>query len=214
MRIDIITIFPQIFDSYFSESILKIAQEKNLIEIHSHNLRSYTESKHNKVDDIIFGGGAGMLMSPQPLFDCIEEIKKTNKGPVIYFTPQGKKLTQAKVERYSKLESCIIICGRYEGIDYRVREQLVDIELSLGDYVLTGGELAAMTFIDATVRLIPGVLGKEDSHIEDSFSKAFNRKKEYPQYTRPANFRGLSVPEVLLSGNHKKIAEWRKNNLK
>ncbi len=215
MRFDILTIFPEIFDSYFSESIIKRARENKLIEIHVHNIRDFTKNKHKKVDDIPFGGGAGMVMTPQPLFDAITHVKKSNKGPVIFFTPQGKRFTQSKAENYSKkLDQVILVCGRYEGIDQRIRDLLIDEEICIGEYVLTGGELPAMIFIDATSRLLPGVLGKEESHQKDSFSKALDRKKEYPHYTRPENFKGISVPEVLLSGNHKKIEQWRKNNLK
>lgn len=214
MKFDILTIFPQIFSSYFNESILKIAQEKKLIEINSHDIRKFTKNKHKKVDDVPFGGGAGMLMTPQPLYDSISEIKKTNSGPVVFFTPQGKKLTQNKVEKFSKETELILLCGRYEGIDQRIRDSLVDEEISIGDYVLTGGELPAMILVDSITRLIPGVLGKDQSHLNDSFSKNFQRKKEYPQYTRPANFKNMQVPDILTSGNHKLIEEWRKSNLK
>lgn len=214
MRFDIITIFPEIFASYFQESILSRAQEKGLIEIHTHNLRDYTDDKHKKVDDIPFGGGAGMVMTPQPLFDCIEAVKKLNKGPVIFLTPQGKTWTQSKAEKFAANSDIILLCGRYEGIDQRVRDQLVDQEISIGNFVLTGGELPAMVLIDSITRLIPDVLGKEESHLEDSFSKKLGRKKEYPHYTRPANFRGHKVPDVLLSGHHKKIEKWRQDNLK
>lgn len=215
MRFDIITIFPNIFDSYLNESIIKRAQKEKAIEIHIHDLRKYSKDKHKKVDDIPFGGGAGMVMTTQPLHDAITAIKKVNKGPVIYLTPQGKTFTQSKAENFSKKNSqMILLCGRYEGIDQRIRDTLVDQEISIGSYVLTGGELPTMIMIDAISRLIPGVLGKEESHLEDSFSKAFDRKKEYPHYTRPADFKGMKVPEVLLSGNHKKIETWRKKNLK
>ncbi len=215
MRFDIITIFPEIFDSYFSESILKLAQEKKLIEIHTHNIRDFTKDKHNRVDDIPYGGGAGMVMTAQPLHDCIKHVKSLNEGPVIYLTPQGKTFTQTKAEKFAaKEQNLIILCGRYEGIDQRIRDSLVDQEISIGNYVLTGGELAAMVLVDSIARLIPGVLGKEQSHEQDSFSKALNRKKEYPHYTRPPKFKGMKVPEVLLSGHHKKIEEWRKKNLK
>jgi tRNA (guanine37-N1)-methyltransferase len=215
MRFDILTIFPDIFDSYFSESILKIAQEKKLIEIHTHDIREFSKDKHNRVDDIPYGGGAGMLMTPQPLYDAITNVKTLNKGPVIFFTPQGKILTQQRSEKFaSKEQDLILLCGRYEGIDQRIRDSLIDEEISIGKFVLTGGELPAMTLIDSVSRLIPGVLGKDQSHEQDSFSKALNRKKEYPHYTRPAEFKGQPVPEVLLSGHHAKIETWRKNKLK
>lgn len=215
MRFDILTIFPEIFSSYFNESIIKRAIEKNLLEIHIHDIRKFSKDKHKKVDDVPYGGGAGMLMKAQPLYDAIKAVKKENKGPVIYMTPQGKTLNQIKVEKINKKhKELIILCGRYEGIDQRIRDSLVDEEISIGNYVLTGGELAAMIVIDSVSRLIPGVLGKEDSHLEDSFSKSLNRKKEYPHYTRPAIFKGMEVPKVLLSGHHKEIEKWRKKNLK
>ncbi len=215
MRFDILTIFPNIFDSYLSESIIKRALENKLIEISIHDIRKYSKDKHKKVDDIPYGGGAGMVMTPQPLFDAITAIKKLNKGPVIYLTPQGKTLTQSKSEKIAKKsQGLILLCGRYEGIDERIRETLIDEEISIGNYVLTGGELPAMVLMDSVSRLIPGVLGKEESHLEDSFSKSLDRKKEYPHYTRPQIFQGLKVPDVLTSGDHKKIAAWRRKNLK
>ncbi len=217
MRFDILTIFPQIFDSYLKESIIKRAIASNLIEIHVHDIREYSKDKHKKVDDIPFGGGAGMVMTPQPLHDCITAVKNQNPGPVIFLTPHGKTFSQSKAERLSKKNSksgIILLCGRYEGIDQRIRETLVDEEISIGQYVLTGGELPAMILVDSISRLLPGVLGKEESHEEDSFSKKLDRKKEYPHYTRPQNFNDLEVPEVLTSGNHKKIQEWRRKHLK
>lgn len=214
MRFDILTIFPNIFDSYLNTSILKRAQQKKLIQIHIHDIRKHSKDKHHKVDDLPFGGGAGMVMAPQPLYDCIKHIKKKNKGPVIYFSPQGKVLNQKTVETYGKKhKEIILLCGHYEGIDQRIIDSLVDEQISVGKYVLTGGELPAMTLIDSISRLIPGVLGRAESHQEDSFSKALKRKKEYPHYTRPAIFKGMQVPEVLTSGNHKEIDKWRKNKL-
>ncbi len=210
MRFDILTIFPNIFDSYLNESILKRAQKNKLIKIHIHDIRTFSKDKHHKVDDLPFGGGAGMVMTPQPLYDCIKHVKKLNKGPVIYLTPHGPTLIQSKIEKFSKKYSGIILlCGHYEGIDQRIIDTLVDQEISVGKYVLTGGELPAMVMIDAISRLIPGVLGREESHQEESFSKALKRKKEYPHYTRPAVFKGMEVPEVLRSGHHKEIAKWR-----
>ncbi|MFH1284246.1 MAG: tRNA (guanosine(37)-N1)-methyltransferase TrmD [Candidatus Peregrinibacteria bacterium] len=215
MRFDILTIFPGIFESYLSESILKRAKSRSLIDIHVHDIRKFSTDKHKKVDDVPFGGGAGMVMTPQPLYDAITHVKKKNKGPVIFLTPQGKVFTQIKAERLSsKHKEIILLCGRYEGIDQRIRDTLVDEEISIGKYVLTGGELPAMIIIDAVSRLIPGVLGKEESHEQDSFSKALKRKKEYPHYTRPAVFKEIKVPEVLMSGHHKKISAWRKSKLK
>lgn len=217
MRFDILTIFPNIFDSYIKTSILKRAQEKKLIKIVTHDIRKFTKDKHNKVDDLPFGGGAGMVMTPQPLYDCIKHVKKLNKGPVIYLSPRGKTLTQSKVEHYSRLpggkNGMILLCGHYEGIDQRIIDSLVDEELSIGKYVLTGGELPAITVVDAVARLLPGVLGRAESHEEESFSKSLNRKKEYPHYTRPADFLGMKVPDVLMSGHHKEIAKWRKSKL-
>lgn len=214
MRFDILTIFPNIFDSYLNTSILKRAQQKKLIKIHIHDIRKFSKDKHHKVDDLPFGGGAGMVMAPQPLYDCIKHIKKKNKGPVIYFSPQGKVLNQKTVETYGKKhKEIILLCGHYEGIDQRIIDSLVDEQISVGKYILTGGELPAMTLIDSISRLIPGVLGRAESHQEDSFSKALKRKKEYPHYTRPAIFKGMQVPEVLTSGNHKEIDKWRKNKL-
>ncbi|MBT4917401.1 tRNA (guanosine(37)-N1)-methyltransferase TrmD [Candidatus Peregrinibacteria bacterium] len=215
MKFDVLTIFPQSFNSYLSESILKRAQEKNLIEVEVHDIRDFSKDKHRKVDDVPFGGGAGMVMTPQPLHDAITHLKKTNKGPVVFFTPQGKTLSQSKAETFSKkYDQMILVCGRYEGIDQRIRDSLVDIEISIGNFVLTGGELPAMILIDSVSRLIAGVLGKEESHIEDSFSKSLDRKKEYPHYTRPSEFKGMKVPDVLLSGHHKEIEKWRRNKLK
>lgn len=221
MRFDILTIFPNIFDSYINTSILKRAQEKKLIEIVVHDIRKFTKDKHNKVDNHPFGGSAGMVMMPQPLYDCIKHVKKLNKGPLIYFTPRGKELKQLHAEELSKISTekikkkrgLILLCGHYEGIDQRIVDSLVDEEISIGKYVLTGGELPALILVDAVSRLLPGVLGRAESHQEESFSKALGRKKEYPHYTRPAVFKGMKVPDVLLSGHHKEIAKWRKSKL-
>jgi len=193
---------------------MKRALSEGIIELHVHNIRDYSTDKHNKVDDTPYGGGAGMLMTCQPLFDAIRSVKAQNKGPVIFFTPQGQRFTQEKAEELSRLKECIFLCGRYEGIDQRVRDELVDEELSIGDFVLTGGELPALTVMDAASRLIPGVLGAEESAAEDSFSIALDRQLEYPHYTKPAEFEGLAVPEVLLSGHHGEIDKWRKEHRK
>lgn len=215
MRFDILTIFPEIFNSYLKESIIARAKKEKSIEIVIHDIRKYSKDKHNSVDDSPYGGGAGMVMTPQPIFDAIMAVKEVNKGPVLFATPQGQTLTQSRAENFAKKHTeMIILCGRYEGIDQRIRDLLIDAEFSIGNYVLTGGELPAMVLVDCVSRLIPGVLGKEDSHLFDSFSKSFKRKKEYPHYTRPPEFNGLKVPEVLLSGNHKAIENWRKKNLK
>jgi len=215
MRFDILTIFPQIFDSYFQESIIKRGIQKELLTINIHDIRKFSQDKHKKVDDAPFGGGAGMVMTPQPLYDCIQEVKNQNKGPVIYLSPRGKTLAQPLVEKLQKKHTeMIIICGRYEGIDQRIIELCVDMEISIGKFVITGGELGAMVLVDSISRLVPEVLGKEESHQEESFSLSLDRKKEYPHYTRPAEFHGLQVPEVLMSGNHAKITAWRKSKLK
>jgi len=215
MRFDILTLFPQMFSSYAKESILKRAIQKGLIEMHFHDIRKYSKDKHKKVDDTPYGGGAGMVMTPQPLYDCIKTVKKKNKGPVIFMTPQGQKLTHTRVKRFSRTyDSLILLCGRYEGIDQRIRDLLIDKEISIGDYVLTGGELPAMVFVDAVSRFIPEVLGDNESAEEDSFSRKLGGKKEYPHYTKPAEFKGMKVPEVLRSGNHAEIEKWRKNHLK
>lgn len=212
MKFDILSLFPSTFTSYLGESILKRALENKLIEVQIHNIRDYSEDKHQKVDDTPYGGGAGMVMTCQPLFSCIEAIKEKNHGPVIFLTPHGEKFNQKKAESLSKFTEIILLCGRYEGIDQRVRDKLVDEEISIGDFVLTGGELPAMMIVDAISRLIPGVLGHEESAHEDSFSEKLKGKKEYPHYTKPAEFRDLKVPDVLLSGNHAQIETWRKEN--
>lgn len=215
MTFTILTLFPEMLSPFFQESILKRAQDSGHITINIINIRGYSKDKHKRVDDTPYGGGAGMLLTCQPLFDCITERKKKAKKNhiVIYLSPQGAKLSQFKVEQFSKkYDEIILLCGHYEGIDQRVKDSLIDREISIGDYVLSGGEIPAAVFVDALSRLTPGVLGKEASHEEESFSKSLKRKKEYPHYTRPAEFQGMKVPEVLLSGNHKSIEEWRKNH--
>lgn len=213
MKIDILTIFPKMFDSYFEEGMIRKAREQNLLDIQIHDIRTYAKDKWGKVDDTPFGGGAGMLMTPQPIYDAIQHLKKTNKGPVIYMSPKGKTLTHTRSRNLSKYQEMILLCGRYEGVDQRAIDLCVDQEISIGKYVLTGGELAAMVIIDSVARFIPGVLGDENSHLEETFSPALAGKKEYPHYTKPRVFQGLEVPEVLLSGNHAKINQWRKNKL-
>ncbi|MBU3923053.1 tRNA (guanosine(37)-N1)-methyltransferase TrmD [Patescibacteria group bacterium] len=209
MKFNIITIFPEIFDSYFNESIIKRAQDKKKIKINIHNLRDYTKDKHRSVDDKPYGGGPGMVMMVEPIYKAIKKIKK-GKAKVILFSPKGKTFDQKMANRYSKLDNLIMVCGRYEGVDERVKK-FVDEEVSIGDYVLTGGEIPAMIVTDAVTRLIPGVIAME-SLKEESFSlekELRDAKYEYPQYTRPENFNNLKVPKVLLSGNHKKIKQWR-----
>lgn len=209
LRFDIITLFPNAFSSIFGESIIKRAQDNKKIAIRIHDLRDYSaDTKNRRVDDRPFGGGPGMVLSPQPLFDAIKKIRGRRKATVIYVTPSGVPFSQKHAKRLTNLKNLIIICGHYEGIDERVRESLVDEEFSIGDYVLTGGEIPAMVIVDATSRLIPGVLGKDESLINESFEGDL---LEGPQYTRPADFRGLKVPDVLLSGHHNNIEKWRKD---
>lgn len=212
MRIDILTLFPEMFQGPFSVSILKRAIDRGLVSINIHNIRDYAHDKHRTVDDYAYGGGAGMILKPEPIFETVESITsdvKPAKGDlsVILLTPQGRLFSQQIAQELSAYGHLILICGRYEGVDERVREHLVTDEISIGDYVLSGGELAAMVVVDAVVRLLPGVLGSEASLREDSHISGL---LEYPQYTRPAVFRGWAVPEVLLSGNHAEIAKWRR----
>ncbi|RSK27007.1 tRNA (guanosine(37)-N1)-methyltransferase TrmD [Bacillus sp. HMF5848] len=205
MKIDILTLFPDMFEGVFGSSILKKAQDKDAVNIHVHNFREFADNKHQTVDDYPYGGGAGMVLKPQPLFDAVKGIEAEGTR-VILMCPQGERYTQAKAESFAKEKHLVFLCGHYEGYDERIREHLVTDEISIGDYVLTGGELAAMVVVDSVVRLLPDVLGNEDSHMKDSYSTGL---LEHPHYTRPADFRGLKVPDVLLSGDHKKIEEWR-----
>jgi len=227
MRIDIITIFPKMFAPVLNESIIKRAQNKGKVKIYLYDLRDYTPDKHRKVDDRPFGGGSGMVMSPEPIFNTVEYIMsqsqcaslpkggkvsaqaspKETKSHVILLCPQGKRLDQRTAKRLSKYKHLILICGHYEGVDERVRQYLVDEEISIGDYVLTGGELPAMVLVDSVIRLLPGVLGDKNSLNFESFE---SNLLEYPHYTRPAKFRDMSVPGILLSGDHKQIEIWRK----
>ncbi|WP_087972929.1 tRNA (guanosine(37)-N1)-methyltransferase TrmD [Oceanobacillus rekensis] len=209
MQIDILTLFPEMFSGVFNSSILKRASEREKFSYNLVNFRNYTENKHMKVDDYPYGGGAGMVLSPQPIFDAVSDVKKKNKttSRVILMCPQGETFTQQKAEELANEEHLIFICGHYEGYDERIREHLVTDELSIGDYVLTGGELGAMVVVDSVVRLLPDVLGNKESAPEDSFSTGL---LEHPHYTRPADFRGIKVPDILLSGDHAKIKNWRK----
>ena len=209
MRIDILSLFPKMFDGPFDESIVKRASDRGLVSLFIHNFREFAHDKHNTVDDYSFGGGEGMVLKPEPLFEAVESIKGTmgdSAGPVILLTPQGRLFCHQIAQELSKAQNLVLICGHYEGVDERVREHLVTDEISIGEYVLTGGELAAMVVVDSVVRLLPGALGSEQAASEDSYAKGF---LEYPQYTRPRVYRGWEVPEVLLSGNHKEIARWR-----
>ena len=207
MQFDILTIFPKMFDPVLQESMMKRAQAKKKVKIKVHDLRAYSKDKHKKVDDRPFGGGPGMVMTPQPLFDAVKKIKGRRKAKVLLTCPTGRPLTHKWAKQLTKMKNIIIICGHYEGVDERVRTSLVDESFSIGDYILTGGELPAMVLVDCVTRLIPGVLGKKASLEDESFTHGL---LEYPQYTRPANFRGKNVPDVLLSGHHKSIEKWQK----
>ena len=208
MRIDVLSLFPGMFEGIFGDSILKKATEKAAVTYNVINFREYADNKHNQVDDYPYGGGAGMVLKPQPIFDAVDALKKEEVSTprVILMCPQGERYTQKKAEELSKEDHLVFICGHYEGYDERIREHVVTDEISIGDYVLTGGELGAMVVIDSVVRLLPGVLGNEDSPILDSFSSGL---LEHPHYTRPSDFRGMKVPEELISGNHRLIDEWR-----
>ncbi len=207
MRIDIVTIFPAIAEAPLAESIMKRAREAGAVEIHCHDLREYTTDKHRKVDDIPYGGGPGMVMKPEPFFACVEDLR-TPEAKVILMTPQGSAFVQRQAENLAREKHLILLCGHYEGVDHRVVEELVDLELSIGDYVLTNGAIAAAVVVDAVVRLIPGVLGDERSSEQESFA-GDGKLLEAPHYTRPVEFRGRTVPEVLQSGHHAKIEQWR-----
>ncbi|NLY11521.1 MAG: tRNA (guanosine(37)-N1)-methyltransferase TrmD [Firmicutes bacterium] len=206
MRIDILTLFPEMFSGPFSTSIIKRARDQGILDIRLWNIRDFAQDKHKMVDDTPYGGGAGMVLKPDVLVRCIEAVTDTRKVPMIYLSPQGKVWDQSMCKRYAKLDGFVLLCGHYEGIDQRVLEHWVDEEVSIGDYVLTGGELPAMVVVDSVARLLPGVLGSEESAVTDSF---YHGLLEHPQYTRPAEFRGLKVPEILLSGHHQNIARWR-----
>lgn len=207
MRIDVLTILPKLLEGPFSDSIIKKAQEKGLVEIHIHNIRDYSTNKHKKVDDTMFGGGAGMVMTIQPIGDCIEALlKQRDYDEVIYMTPDGQCLDQKLCNSLSLGSNYIILAGHYKGIDQRIRDKYITKEISIGDYVLTGGELAAAVLVDSMVRLIPNVIGDESSALSDSFQDGLLSP---PVYTRPAEYQGMKVPDVLLSGNFKKIDDWR-----
>lgn len=206
MNIQVLSLFPPMFEGVFQHSIMKKAQDKGAVALGVVDIREFADNKR-QVDDYPFGGGAGMVLKPEPVFNAVESLVEPGKKPrVILMCPQGERFTQQKAEELAKEEELIFICGHYEGYDERIREHLVTDEISIGDFVLTGGELAAMTVIDSVVRLLPGVLGNADSSVRDSFSTGL---LEHPHYTRPADFRGMKVPDVLTSGNHAKIDEWR-----
>ena len=207
MRIDILTVVPELLQSPLNESILKRAQQKGLVEIHIHNIRDYTFDKHRQVDDYPFGGEAGMVMKPEPIFRCVEALQaERSYDEIIYTSPDGVRYDQHEANRLSTLENIVILCGHYKGIDYRVREHLITREISIGDYVLTGGELAAAIIADSVIRIIPGAIGDEASALTDSFQ---DNLLAPPVYTRPAEFRGWRVPDVLLSGNFAEIDKWQ-----
>ncbi len=213
LQIDVITIFPEIFNSTLKRGVLSIAQKKNILEVNVHDLRNFTHDKHNQVDDAPYGGGPGMVMKPEPFFEAVtsiaecdlSELKRSHR--IILFTPQGKPLEQEKVSEFAKEKQLILLCPRYEGIDERVRKNLVTDEISIGDFIVSGGEYPAMIFMDAVARLLPGALGDELSVVEESFSAGL---LEYPHYTRPYDFMGWKVPEVLVNGNHAEINKWRR----
>ena len=207
MKIDIITLFPEMFRGPFEESIVKRAQEKELVEVNIHNLRDWATDKHKTLDDKPYGGGGGMVLMVKPIYEALKDLK-TKNSKVVLLTPQGKVFNQKRAQQLSKLKHLILIAGHYEGFDERIREHLIDEEISIGNYVLTGGELPAMVVIDSIVRLIPGVLGAEESLIDETHSEPGHIK--CPVYTRPESFKGWKVPEILLSGNHKEIEKWRK----
>jgi len=221
MQFDILTIFPDIFNSYFQESILKRAQKQKIIRIKVYDLRKWAKNKHRTVDDTPYGGGAGMVLKIEPIFKAIQSIKSVKskvKTRIILFSAKGKQFNQADARRLAKYERIIMICGRYEGVDERVAEHLVDEEISIGQYVLTGGEIPAMVLVDSISRLIPGVLGNKDSLKEESYNKILNSQFsilnsnfEYPHYTKPENFQKWKVPKVLLSGHHTEIEKWRRS---
>ncbi len=207
MKIDVLTIFPEMFTGVLESSILKRAIDHSLVEICTVNFREFATDKHKVVDDYPYGGGGGMVLKPEPIFNAIDQLDKGKKSRIILMCPQGEPFQQKKAEELAKEEHLIFICGHYEGYDERIRQHLVTDEISIGDYILTGGELPAMVVIDSIVRLIPGALGNQTSAINDSFSTGL---LEYPHYTRPSDFRGMKVPDVLTNGNHKLIDRWRR----
>ena len=208
MRIDVVTIFPPLLAGAFEHSIIKRARDRGIVDVQIHDLREHTDDRHRTVDDYPYGGGAGMVMKPEPWFRAVESLRdQGDPGRTILLTPQGKRLNQRLIQRLASEDRLIILCGRYEGVDERVREHLVDEEVSIGDYVLSGGEPAAVVLVDAVVRLQPGALGSAESTVEESFADGL---LEYPQYTRPPEFRGWRVPDILLSGDHGAVDRWRR----
>ena len=213
MRFDVLTLFPELFSGYLGQSLLHKAIQRGLVAVHIHDIRRWSTDKHHKVDDRPFGGGPGMVLRVEPIVEAVEAVQAQAERPghVVMLTPQGRRLTQPLVEELAMAGRLILVCGRYEGFDQRVVDILQPDEISIGDYVLNGGEVAAMVVIDAVVRLVPGVLGHEDSNVEDSFSQG-NRLLEFAQYTRPREYRGHEAPAVLLNGNHEEIERWREDD--
>ena len=210
MRFDVLTLFPGILESYLGQSLMRLAIERELVDVQLHNIRDWAHDKHRQVDDRPYGGGPGMVLKVEPVVECVEAVRAMapEPGHLIMLTPQGRRLDQSIVEELAGHRRLLLLCGRYEGFDDRVRQILQPDEISIGDYILGGGEVASLAIIDAVARLVPGVLGDEESNRQDSFSGQ-NRRLEFAQYTRPREFRGLQVPEILLNGNHEQIARWR-----
>ncbi|MCH2124289.1 MAG: tRNA (guanosine(37)-N1)-methyltransferase TrmD [Pirellulaceae bacterium] len=210
MRFDVLTLFPEMFPGYLSQSLLNKAIQRGLVDVQIHDIREWAKDKHHKVDDRPFGGGPGMVLKVEPVVECVEAVQQFDerKGKVILTTPQGKRFDQRTVEDLAQVERLILLCGRYEGFDQRVIDILQPDEISIGDYIVNGGEVAAMVVMDALVRMVPGVLGHVESNVDDSFSTG-NRMLEFSQYTRPREYRGFEVPEILLTGNHEQIQRWR-----
>ncbi|QDU59394.1 tRNA (guanine-N(1)-)-methyltransferase [Planctomycetes bacterium Pan216] len=208
IRFDIVTLFPEIFEGFLSESLIRLAIQRDLVDVRRWNLRDWTFDRHHSVDDRPYGGGPGMVLMPEPVCRCVEEIQaKADPGLLVMLSPQGARLTQPLAEELAERERIVLMCGRYEGFDERIREELAPREISIGDYICNGGEIPAMVVMESVIRLVPGVVGDAESIKEETFSQP--GWLEYPQYTRPPNFRGRKVPEILLSGNHREIAEWR-----
>ena len=214
MKFNLLTLFPEAIEKYLNSSILKIAQEKQAAEFQLHDFREYANNKHKKVDDARYGGGAGMVLQAQPIYDCIQTIKQKDPDTYVIFpSPRGQTLNQAKIQELASKSSITLICGRYEGLDQRAIDLCVDEEISLGDFILCGGELPSLCIVEGITRLLPEVLGNQESHQNESFGEKLKGKKKHPVYTKPEEFQGLKVPEVLLSGHHAKIEDWQKENL-
>ena len=214
MKFNLLTLFPEAIENYLNSSILKIAQDKQAIELELHDFREHADNKHKKVDDTPYGGGAGMVLQAQPIYDCIQTIKRKDPDTYVIFpSPRGQTLNQAKLQELASKSSITLICGRYEGLDQRAIDLCVDEEISLGDFILCGGELPSLCIVEGVTRLLPEVLGNQESHQNESFGEKLEGKKKHPVYTKPEEFQGLKVPEVLLSGHHAKIDNWQKEHL-